>query len=177
MKTHQNVKSAETIDSAIHYTETLLGIRYKNIKKYRYNAPCPFHADTKNSFMVYVNKDNEVRFHCFGDCKGDWDIYDLIMLRKHYRFTEAQQAWVEYIGVAEFTFDAGSSACIPEPDETPEPDDPVVFVEPLKRDQKDVATLEEAALFYNDLLLLNENRLKHIWDYLARRGRRQRRHK
>jgi DNA primase len=31
--------------------------------------------------MVYVNKNDEVRFHCFGACKGDWDIYDLIMLR------------------------------------------------------------------------------------------------
>ena len=63
-----------------------------------------------------------------------------------------------------------AAACIPEPDETPEPDDPVGFVEPMKLDQKSVATLEEAANFYNDLLMSNANRFKHIWEYLARRG-------
>jgi len=46
MKTHQEIKSAATIDVMIPYTETLLGIRFKHIKKYRYNVPCPFHADT-----------------------------------------------------------------------------------------------------------------------------------
>jgi hypothetical protein len=49
--------------------------------------------------MVYVNKEDEVRFHCFGACKGDWDIYDLIMLRKKYRFRMAQQVWAAHLGV------------------------------------------------------------------------------
>ena len=91
MKTYQDLKSAAYIDAIIYYAESLLGIRFTSIKKYRYSALCPFHADTKDSFMVYVNKNDEVRFHCFGACKGDWDIYDLIMLRKKYRFREAQQ--------------------------------------------------------------------------------------
>lgn len=80
MKTYQELKPAATIDTIIQYAETLLGIRFTKIKKNRYNAPCPFHADTENSSHVYVNKDDEVRFHCFGACKGDWDIYDLIIL-------------------------------------------------------------------------------------------------
>ena len=170
MKTYQDIKSVTYIDAIIHYAERLMGIRFKNVKKYRYSAPCPFHADTKDSFMAYVNKKNEVRFHCFGDCKGDWDIFDLIMLRKKYRFRQAQQVWAEHLGVADFMFDAGSSPCIPEPDETPEPDDPVGFVEPLKLDQKSVATLEEAASFYHGLLMSNGNRFKHICEYLIRRG-------
>jgi hypothetical protein len=33
-----------------------------------------------------------------------------------------------------------------------------------------VATLDDAANFYNELLMSNEDRFKHIWDYLARRG-------
>jgi DNA primase len=51
--------------------------------------------------MVYVNKKDEVRFHCFGACKGDWDIYDLIMLRmkcrseRHSRF--GPSIWVSRI--------------------------------------------------------------------------------
>jgi DNA primase len=76
-------------------------------------------------------------FHCFGGCKGDWDIYDLIMLRKKCRFSKAQRVWAEHLGVTDFRFDAGGSPCIPEPDKTPEPDDPVGFVELNKPDQKE----------------------------------------
>jgi hypothetical protein len=99
---YQDIKSAAYIDAIIHYAETLLGIRLKNVKKYRYSSPCPFHADTKDSLMVYVNKKDEVRFHCFGACTGDWDIYDVIMLRKKYRFRTAQQVWAEHLGVKDF---------------------------------------------------------------------------
>ena len=120
--------------------------------------------------MVYVNKADEVRFHCFGACKGDWDIHDLIMLRKKYRFRRAQQVWAEHLGVTDFMFDDGRSPCIPEPDETPEPDEPVCFVEPKKLDQQMVAALDDAATFYHELLMSNEGRFRLIWDYLARRG-------
>ena len=170
METYQNIKSAATIDAMIHYAEGLLGIRFTIVRKNRYSALCPFHADNQDRFMVYVNKEDEVRFHCFGACKGDWDIYDLIMLRKNYRFRKAQQVWAAHLGVADYTFKKGCSPCIPEPGKTMVPDDPVDFIKPTKLDQKSVATLEEAANFYNDLLMLNENRFKPIWDYLACRG-------
>jgi DNA primase len=94
---------------------------------YAHSTPIP-----SDSLMVYVNKNDEVRFHCFGACKGDWDIYDLIMLRKKCRFRKAQQIWAEHLGIADFKSYDGSSPCIPEPDETPEPDDTVVFAEPKK---------------------------------------------
>ena len=60
MKTYQDIKSAAYIDAIINYTETLLGIRFTKVKKNRYNALCPFHADTKDSFMAYVNKKDVV---------------------------------------------------------------------------------------------------------------------
>ncbi|MDY6822769.1 MAG: CHC2 zinc finger domain-containing protein [Thermodesulfobacteriota bacterium] len=170
MKTDQTIKPVPAIDAVVHYAEALLDLRFKSVRKNRYNAPCPFHADTKDSFQVYVNKDNEVRFHCFGACKGDWNVYDLIMLRKKYRFRKAQQVWAEHLGGADSKLGAGSGPCIPEPDETPAPDDPVGFVDPAKPDQKNVAALEAAANFYNDLLISNKNRFKPIWDYLVRRG-------
>lgn len=170
MKTNQENTSAAFIDAIVHYAETLLGIDLKRNKKNRYNAPCPFHADTKDNFMVYVNKKNEVRFHCFGDCKGDWGICDLIMLRFKYRFKKAQQVWADHLGVAGLTFDACGSRSIPEPDDTSEPDNTVCFVEPKRLDTAIVAALEDAAVFYHELLLSNENRFKVIWDYLARRG-------
>ena len=170
MKTYQDIKSAATIEAMIAYAESLLGIRFTSVRKNRYSALCPFHADTEDRFMVYVNKHDEVRFHCFGACKGDWDIYDLIVLRKKYRFSKAQQVWAEHLGVTDFKFDDVSSPGIPEPDETPEPGEPVGFVEPKNHDEKMVATLEEAATFYNDLLMSNKDQFKYIWDYLARRG-------
>ena len=58
---YQDIKSAAYIDAITHFAETLLGICLKNVKKYRYSSQCPFHADTKDSLMVYVNKKDEVR--------------------------------------------------------------------------------------------------------------------
>ena len=170
MKTYQDIKSAATIDAMINYVDMLLGIRFTSIRKNRYSALCPFHADTQERLMVYVNKEDEVRFHCFGNCKGDWDIYDLIMLRKKYRFRRAQQVWAEHLGVTDFEVDDGRSPGIPEPDDTPEPDEPVGFVEPKKDDEKAFAAMEDAANFYHDLFSANEDRFKPIWEYLARRG-------
>jgi DNA primase len=90
MKTWQDIKSAAHINAIVHYAEALLGIRFKSIREYRYSALCPLHADTKENFMVYLNKkDDEVRSHCFGACKGGWDIYDIIMLQKKCRFRKA----------------------------------------------------------------------------------------
>ncbi|WP_319523908.1 toprim domain-containing protein [uncultured Desulfosarcina sp.] len=170
METYLNIKSAATMDAVIPYVEALFDIRFKRIKKHRYNAPCPFHADTQENFMVYVNKENEVRFHCFGACKGDWDITDLIMLRNKYPFRQAQQVWAEHLGVADFTFSDARSPCIPEPGETPEPDEPVGFVESKQADEKRVAALENAADFYHDLFIANEDRFRTVWEYLAYRG-------
>jgi DNA primase len=170
MKTCQDIKSAAIIGALIHYTETLLDICFKHIKKDRYSAPCPFHTDTKGSFMVYVNKDDEVRFHCFGACKGEWDIYDSIMLRKKNRFFAAQQVWAKHLGVEDFSPYAGNSTCISDPDEIQEPDDPVGFVNAMKIDPKRVVVLEAAADFYHNLLMSNQYRFKYILDYLARRG-------
>ena len=167
---YQEIKSVAYIDATIQYAETLMGIRFKSVKKHRYSAPCPFHADAKDSFMAYVNKKDEIRFHCFGACNGDWDIYDLIMLRKKYRFKKAQQVWAEHLGVADFTFVSGRSTCIAEPEETSETVDPVAFVAPSKIDEKMVSALNDSANLYNDLLISNEDRYKHIWAYLARQG-------
>ena len=114
--------------------------------------------------MVYVNKDVEVRFHCFGTNKRDWDIYGLIILRKSYRFRMAQKVWAAHWGVVEFEFDDGGRPCIPEPDETPEPDEQVGFGEPKEHDEKLISALDDAAPFYHDLLMSNEDRFKCILD-------------
>ena len=170
MKTHLDIKSAAYIEAIVDYAEKLLGIVFKPVKKNRYNALCPFHADTEDKLMVYVDKKDEVRFHCFGACRGDWDIYELIMLRTKHGFTKAQQMWAEHLGVKDFKPYAGAGPSVPEPGETPEPDDTVVFAEPGKLDEKIAAAMNHAAGFYHALLMSNEKQSQHIRDYLARRG-------
>lgn len=170
MKTYQDIKSAAYIDAMINFAESLLGIEFKSVGKLRYSAFCPFHQDNKDSFRVYVNGDGENRFHCFGACNRDWDIYDVIMIRKKCRFQQAQQIWAEHLGIKDFKPYDGKSSSIPEPDEQPEPDEPVDFIEPVALDETIVAALDYAATFYNDLLMSNPDRFKKIWDYLARRG-------
>jgi DNA primase len=53
---------------------------------------------------------------------------------------------------------------------TPEPDEPVGFVEPKNLMQRWLPPWKDAADFYHDLLMSNEDRFKPIWEYLARRG-------
>lgn len=117
MTTYQYIKSEAHIAAMINYAENLLGIKFKSIGQRRYSASCPFHAETKDSFRLYVNGKGEVRFHCFGTCGADWDIYDVIMLRKNCRFRQAQQIWADYLGIKDFKAFDGKSPCIPEPDE------------------------------------------------------------
>jgi DNA primase len=91
----------------IRYTESPLGIRLKRTREHRYSGYCPFHADTKDSFRLYVDRNDVVRFHCFGECNGDWDIYDVIMLREKCSFREAQKVWADYLGIQDVIFYAG----------------------------------------------------------------------
>lgn len=170
MTTYQDIKSEAYLDAMIHFAETLLGIEFKSIGRHRYSAFCPFHAETKDSFRLYVNGKGEVRFHCFGACGADWDIYDVIMLRKKCRFWQAQQIWADYLEIKDFKPYDGKSPCIPEPDEVSEPEDTVEFVGPVALDSKIIAALDDAARFYNDLLMSNEDRFEQVWNYLASRG-------
>ena len=66
MTTHKDLKSAKYIDSTINFAEGLLGINFKRTGNNRYSAYCPFHFDRKDSFRMYVDGKDEVRFRCFG---------------------------------------------------------------------------------------------------------------
>ena len=55
-----------------------LGINFKRTGR---NAYCPFRFDRKDNFRVYIDGEEEVKVHCFGECKMNWDIYDVILLR------------------------------------------------------------------------------------------------
>ena len=170
MKTHKDLKSVAYIEQAIHFAEGLLNVQFTRYAEIRYSSLCPFHNDTKDSFKIYVDGKDEVRFHCFGECKGDWDIYDVIMLRKKCSFREAQQTWAKYLEIQDFKPFDGDSTGIPEPESVPEPDETVEFIEPAKLDTEICTALDESANFYNDLLVSDKDGFSHIFKYLYGRG-------
>ena len=170
MTTYQDIKSSYYLDQIVSFGQELLGVRFKATGRGNFTAFCPFHADTRDSFRVYVNKKGEIRFHCFGACNGDWDIYDVIMLRNRCRFRQAQQIWADHLGIKDFKVHQEKGS-LSDPEKLAEPEEePVGFVEPKVLDQEIVDALGDAAGFYNDLLLSHRDEFKPIWKYLSRHG-------
>jgi DNA primase len=65
--------------------------------------------DAKDSFRIYVNDKNDVRYHCFGACNTEWDVYNLIILRKRCSFAEAQIRLAKALGINDFEMFLGKS--------------------------------------------------------------------
>jgi DNA primase catalytic core len=169
MTSYKEAKSVTFISDIIRLVEKLFGIRFWKTGKRSYSAYCPFHNDRQDSFRVYVNSDNVVRFHCFG-CVRDCDVYEMIQLKHKCSFNEAQLIFADYLGIEDFVFykRGGSKATIP--DKQAVADDPVSFIEPPEPDPEIIAAMEDAANFYNNFLLDNETRFKNVFNYLSRRG-------
>ena len=176
MTSYTDIKSAAYIRHILKFAEELLGIKFRRVGDHKFAAFCPFHNDTQDSFRVYVNKNDEVRFHCFGECKSggnhaDWDIYDLIMIRNKCRFTHAQVIFADYLGIKDLSTYAGSGQDRPEQQVLAEPDEPVSFLETDPTDPQLFCTLDEAAMFYHDVLVENpEGRFDKVFRYLDERG-------
>jgi DNA primase len=164
MTTYKKLKSVRYIDGIIAYAEKLLNIRFQSTGSERYSTFCPFHNDSKDSFRVYVNDKNEVRFHCFGACNTEWDIYDIIIKVNKCSFREAQETFAEFMGITDFVPYGGIDST---PDDENKPDEPVNFVEPKELDKDVITALHEAADFYHEFLLQKEDK---ALKYLYRRG-------
>ncbi len=164
MTTYKELKSARYINGVIAYAENLLNISFKPTDRERHSAYCPFHKDRKDSFRVYVDSKNEVRFHCFGACNTEWDIYDIIIKVNKCSFREAQETFAEFMGITDFVPYDG---IISMPDQKNKPDEPVNFVEPKELDKDVITALHEAADFYHKFLLQKEDK---ALKYLYRRG-------
>ncbi len=61
MKTGPETTAAAVIDAVVHYAETLLDLRFKNVRKNRYSATCPFHGDSLAGQMVFPIYDEDAR--------------------------------------------------------------------------------------------------------------------
>ena len=170
MTTYKDLKSVRYIESIINYAEGLLNLNFKRAGNNRYSAYCPFHPDNKDSFRVYVNGKDEVRFHCFGECKVDWNIYDLIMATNKCSFRQAQQTFSDFLGIKDFIPHKGKSKNIPDFEQIEEPDQSIDFAEPEELSPEIIDVLGEASIFYNELLLNNAEKFQKVHKYLSRRG-------
>ncbi|HBN26735.1 MAG TPA: hypothetical protein DD405_04615 [Desulfobacteraceae bacterium] len=167
MTTYQNLKSASYIDKIISFTEKLLKIKFTLTGKYKYSAYCPFHADNKDSFRVYVNDKDEVRFHCFGACDKEWDVFDLIIQKNNCSFRRAQEILAKALCVSDFI---PYNKANPIPVMEKKPDKPVNFTVRKEVGRKTIWALKSAERFYHNLLLSEAEKYKKIINYLARRG-------
>jgi len=170
MTTYKDLKSAKYIDATINFAEGLLGIDFKCTGNNRYSSYCPFHFDRKDSFRGYVDGNDEVKFHCFGECNMNWDIYDVIMLRNKCSFRQAQQTFADYLGIEDFKPYEGKSTSIPDFEQLKEPDESIEFAEPEKLAPEIIDALRDASVFYNKMLINNEDRFNKVHKYLHRRG-------
>lgn len=172
MTKYQDLKSVKYIEQTIVFVENLLGCSFKPTGKYRYSSYCPFHDDRKDSFRLYVDGKDQVKFHCFGACHGNWDVYDLIIKKKDCHFRQAQKEFAEFLDIKDITFHKEYSSNVPKEagKEENEPDITVDITEPEELHPKVIEALEEAAEFYNKLLLDNPDKFGAVHKYLNHRG-------
>lgn len=166
--TYKDLKSASHVEQNISFAEALLDTSFHTYGKNRFTTYCPFHKDTEDSFRAYIDKKGEVRFHCFGECKGDWDIYDVIMRKKKCSFREAQQEFAGYVGEAQFQSHEIQLVDTVESDQAN--GETVDNDTGYELDQKFIDALQNSSDFYNLLLLEDCNRFENIHRYLERRG-------
>ena len=62
-----------------------------------FRALCPFHNETRPSFMVYPEQQS---WHCFGACSTGGDVFSFIMKQENMDFGESLRLLAEKVGVA-----------------------------------------------------------------------------
>jgi len=169
MNTYKDLKSASYIEQHISFAEALLNTTFHTYGKNKFSSYCPFHNDREDSFRAYINKLGEIRFHCFGSCKGDWDIYDIIMRQKKCSFKAAQQEFAGYVGEKEFQ--AYSNQQIPDIEISNEtPDETHIVADAIELAPELINVLDDGADFYNGLLLNHPEQFSKTFSYLKKRG-------
>jgi DNA primase catalytic core len=170
MPTANDLKSAGYIDQIIGFAEALLGIKFKRAGHRRYSSHCPFHVDRKSSFRVRVDDKGVVRFHCFGACDMDCDIYDLIMMRRKCTFIEAQRLLAGHLGISDFEPARGKRPLESTPESVEEEGPAVIFADPKRLSPDVVQAMRTAATFYHELLVKSQAAYGKVVKYLGSRG-------
>ena len=156
METYDTLRSVKYIEQIIAFAEEILGLIFKKSGTDKYSSYCPFHKDSTDSFRVYVNQKGIVRFHCFGACVAEWDIFDIIQKRYGCGFREAQRRLAQYLQKDIEFFHGNSSPALEKLHSvTEEPTDnesSVDFAVPVELEPQIFDALERASSFYNQFL-------------------------
>lgn len=175
MISYKELKSADYINQLIEYVENILGVAFRRTGDGKYTAYCPFHKDSNDSFRVYVNDKGIVRFHCFGACDADWDVYDIIQKAHNCSFGEAQQVLATYLDEkAEYYKKAPESALSVtrvEPHiEAEQEESSFSVVAPDYADEGYVSAIKKSSKFYHEILARGGESVEPIYGYLKKRG-------
>lgn len=163
---YKDLKDKSYLKATKSFLESHLGIHFISA----YGAHCPFHHDRKDSFRIHISKAGEVRFHCFGACEKDWDIYDLIVLKEGCTFRQAQETFAKSLGIEieDFKFYKGrTNASYKDPEGDVE--EPIVEADTADLTNRHREALQHAAHFYNSLLTDRNDEFQRAWTYLRRR--------
>ena len=92
----KDLKNKRYLEPTRRFVEDLLNIQFlKNSN----SAHCHFHDDKTDSFRIYTDRKDDIKFHCFGACEYNWDIYDLIMRKEKCSFQEAQVRFAKFLKI------------------------------------------------------------------------------
>ena len=103
---------------------------------------------------------------------GNWDVYDLIMKVNGVHFRRAQKVFADFLRITDITYHKESDSSADKnvvPDEA-ESEANAEIKEPEEQHPRVIAALEEAASFYNNLLLNNPDKFEKVHAYLDSRG-------
>jgi DNA primase len=164
---YRDIKQKEFFEASKDYASSRLGIIFRGGDR----AYCPFHKDSQDSFRAYIHENSDVRFHCFGACGGDWDIFDLIMKVEKCGFGEAQERFAKFLGLEIEKYNKSNEyqQLVDEKDQQ-EQTEPVVETSKKEVTEEHRQVMQDAAGFYNQMLLSNPERFEKIIKYLKKRG-------
>ncbi len=163
---YKDLKDKKYLEVTKTFVEELLNIRFLD----RTRAHCPFHDDRSDSFRIYVDGEDEIKFRCFGACDGNWDVFDLIMKKKKCSFREAQKHFASFLGLEQVEFYTKRKGKEEKEKVEKDPDEPVLKTKRENLTDKHRKIMEDAARFYCKLLLSRPDRFGKILEYLASRG-------
>jgi len=165
----KDLKNKKYLEPTRRFVADLLNIPFlKNSNR----AHCPFHDDTTDSFRMYVDPKDDIKFHCFG-CKENWDIYDLIMRRKRCSFQEAQFIFAQFLNLETIELYQGDKQGLDiqeQEEDIEQAEQPVLWSDTKGLSDKHREAIHDAAQFYHNLLLSRRDTYEKVFNYLYSRG-------
>jgi DNA primase catalytic core len=166
----KDLKNKKYLESTKRFAESLLNIQFLKDSN---SAHCPFHDDKSDSFRIYTDGKDDIKFHCFGACEDNWDIYDLIMRKKKCSFQDAQVRFAKFLKIDNIELYKGDKQDLDRQEqekEREEIEEPVLELDTKGLTDKHREAIQDAAEFYNNLLLTKKDKFEKVFKYLESRG-------